>query len=211
MQRWMFWPIIAIFANVSDAREWIDATGSFSIQAEFVSLENETVTLRKPDNSTIELPLVKLSENDQFVAQFMDQGGQTILAKIVSDDQYVRHDAAKKLLKMNLPANVVEPILKFIEHEVAEIDPQNNQPGKGKKLKSVPIAGDETPLVRLKADPQRYLDRKIIIVGAVSPSSYYNYGYNRAEKTHYSLRFVEVDEQLTTGEDAKSLWKSNVR
>ena len=47
------------------ARTWTDATGKFSVEAEFVSTDGEQVTLKKSDGSTITLPITKLSAADQ--------------------------------------------------------------------------------------------------------------------------------------------------
>jgi hypothetical protein len=46
-------------------RTWKDATGSFSVEAEFVGAGVGKVTLRKADGSTIKVPLEKLSAEDQ--------------------------------------------------------------------------------------------------------------------------------------------------
>ena len=51
--------------------------------------------------------------------------------------------------------------------------------------------GDETPLVRVKANPDMFLGKTIIIWGAVQLRNYYNYTYSDAKDTHYSLRLYE--------------------
>lgn len=52
----------------AELRQWSDATGKFKIKAEFVSLENGTVTLKKEDGEEIEIELKKLSTADQKAA-----------------------------------------------------------------------------------------------------------------------------------------------
>ncbi|HEX5106778.1 MAG TPA: SHD1 domain-containing protein, partial [Pirellulaceae bacterium] len=51
------------------ARTWSDSSGQFKIDAEFVSLEGDMVTLRKTDGKAIRLPIGKLSQADQAVAR----------------------------------------------------------------------------------------------------------------------------------------------
>jgi hypothetical protein len=46
-------------------RTWNDATGRFSIEAEFVSADDERVKLRKKDGSTVDVPIKKLSKADR--------------------------------------------------------------------------------------------------------------------------------------------------
>ena len=46
-------------------RTWTDATGKFSVEAEFVSLDNGVVKFKKPNGSALRIPLEKLSKADQ--------------------------------------------------------------------------------------------------------------------------------------------------
>lgn len=55
--------------NPALARIWTDGTGKFRIDAEFVSLADGVVTLRKPDGSSTDIPLEKLSKADQDFVQ----------------------------------------------------------------------------------------------------------------------------------------------
>ena len=52
-------------ATAAEPRTWTDATGKFKIQAEFVSEQNGSVTLRQTDGSEVEIPINKLSKPDQ--------------------------------------------------------------------------------------------------------------------------------------------------
>lgn len=47
------------------ARKWTDTTGRFSVEAEFVSRQGDTVVLRKQDGQEIAVPWSKLSPSDQ--------------------------------------------------------------------------------------------------------------------------------------------------
>jgi hypothetical protein len=44
---------------------WSDSTGRFQVTAEFVTLENDKVRLRRHDGRTIDVPVEKLSPADQ--------------------------------------------------------------------------------------------------------------------------------------------------
>jgi hypothetical protein len=48
-----------------EQRNWSDASGKFSVDATFVSLAGQTVTLRKSDGSTIKVPRDRLGDADQ--------------------------------------------------------------------------------------------------------------------------------------------------
>jgi len=53
------------YPSVDRTRAFQDATGSFSIEAEFLCVINRDVILRKSDHSVISVPYVKLSGDDQ--------------------------------------------------------------------------------------------------------------------------------------------------
>lgn len=53
----------------SGLRKWSDASGKFSVQAEFVALQEGMVQLKKADGSTISVALERLSPEDQKAAQ----------------------------------------------------------------------------------------------------------------------------------------------
>ena len=46
-------------------RTWRDATGQYSVKAEFVGLDDEQVSLRKSDGNVIQIPIQKLSSVDR--------------------------------------------------------------------------------------------------------------------------------------------------
>lgn len=62
--------ITLLVAEAGVAREWTDVTGRYEVEAEFVSLANESVTLRRADQRTIVVPVARLSAADrEFVQQ----------------------------------------------------------------------------------------------------------------------------------------------
>lgn len=62
-------------ATTSQIREWTDATGEFSIKAEFVKLADEKVHLKRADGKLLEVAFKRLSSADQqFVRSLVDGG-----------------------------------------------------------------------------------------------------------------------------------------
>lgn len=59
----------ALAQEAGGLRTWSDATGRHKIQGEFVSLENDVVTLRQANGQEVEIPLAKLSAADRAAAQ----------------------------------------------------------------------------------------------------------------------------------------------
>jgi len=60
---------VVLFSASLDARIWTDSTGKYRIEAEFVTLEGDTVHLRRPDGQGIAIPLERLSPADQAYAK----------------------------------------------------------------------------------------------------------------------------------------------
>jgi SLA1 homology domain 1, SHD1 len=57
-------------------RTWTDSTGKFKIEAEFVSLQDGAVTLRRADEQEVRLSLERLSEADQNIARELAGGAK---------------------------------------------------------------------------------------------------------------------------------------
>lgn len=64
--------VLAVLVAVAGAavRTWTSANGKFSVKAEFVSVDDEKVCLKKADGTEINVPLEKLSEADQKFAKW---------------------------------------------------------------------------------------------------------------------------------------------
>jgi len=184
-----------------EVRTWTDITGQHTVEAEFFGLQGNIVRLRKRDQTVVSLPLGQLSEADQQLAvRLRDRGA--LVERLQSSDQSVRVSAATALLADGVPREAVPSILQFIRLEIAELSTsplRKRYPA----VTEVPMMGDETSLVRIKADPRSYLDKTFVIVGGISASSYYGFGYRDAESTHYAMNFVEVDKSAKkTGNSA---------
>ena len=61
--------LVATFPLHADIRTWTDSTGKYKTKAEFVSLRNGKVTLKKEDGVVRVLPLSRLSDADQKIAE----------------------------------------------------------------------------------------------------------------------------------------------
>lgn len=61
--------------------------------------------------------------------------------------------------------------------------PINARPG------PLPLVGDEADLPLVSANPQRNIDKELIVTGCVRISDYYNFAYLYAKPTHYSFEF----------------------
>ncbi|WP_425615446.1 SHD1 domain-containing protein [Anatilimnocola sp. NA78] len=62
---------IAAAGKLAGLRTWTDASGKFTIEAEFVTTNGERVELKKADGSVVQMPLERLSGGDQEIAGFL--------------------------------------------------------------------------------------------------------------------------------------------
>ena len=60
-------PATAPGKNARQMRTWSDNTGSFQIEAVFVKVDGDNVVLKKKDGKELNVPVSRLSENDQAV------------------------------------------------------------------------------------------------------------------------------------------------
>src|SRR3954447_23454132 len=67
-----------------------------------------------------------------------------------------------------------------------------------KEGQRVPLVGDETPLIKIKTDPHKYisdvrhhLELPIVMTGGIRLDNYYNYGYRDKQLVYYSYDFRE--------------------
>ena len=102
----------------------------------------------------------------------------------------------------------LEEEIAVLKSRVAELEKENATLRAIKALaervgtvKVVPVLGDETPLTKVKANPQDYVGKKFIVAGGLTVRDYYNYSYSGAKETHVSLRLAEMRADGTfTGE-----------
>jgi hypothetical protein len=77
---------------------------------------------------------------------------------------------------------------------------QTNQQ-KTNTVTELPLVGDETSVSALIASPRKYQDKPVVISGCITVGNYYNYRYEQASKSHFSLRFVELTKDLKFNEE----------
>ncbi len=53
---------------------------------------------------------------------------------------------------------------------------------------------DETSLIRIKANPETAIGKLVVICGYITLSDYYNFSYDKAQDSHYSISFTELGE-----------------
>lgn len=61
------------------------------------------------------------------------------------------------------------------------------------------VLGDETNLVTVKSSPQDYFRKPIFLMGKIAIDDYYNYAYDKAKDTHYSLSFHQLVKSVPVG------------
>jgi hypothetical protein len=131
------------------------------------------------------------------------QDDTAVLDKLRSVERTTRVKALQELrTQAKIPADVLAELPSLARRELIEsLYSASLKPG-GKAVDAVPLTGEETSLVRVKANPGDYVGRTFIVCGAVNVIDYYNYGYDNAKETHYSLGFREMGAGATFGESA---------
>ena len=59
----------------AQARRWTDATGKYSVEAEFVEVRGDAVVLKKPTGFEVTVPIARLSRTDQDYLQSLGKPG----------------------------------------------------------------------------------------------------------------------------------------
>jgi len=81
MMKYVVGVIVAVMVlagvTVAVARTWTDRTGAYSVEAEFVSVQNGQVTLKREDGRTVDVPLASLSAKDQAFVRAQVRGAST--------------------------------------------------------------------------------------------------------------------------------------
>jgi hypothetical protein len=96
--------VMLLFCSTLEAREWVDSTGKYKVEAEFVEVVEGQVSLRGKDGTTFEIPLEKLSRADRsHVAELLKMGdkpasaaatGESGKAAVAKDTPFVLSDPA---------------------------------------------------------------------------------------------------------------------
>jgi len=70
------------------------------------------------------------------------------------------------------------------------------------ELKQIPLAGDETPIAAVVADPWKYIGRVFIVCGAVEVCDWFDGTYQDAKPTHLAFSFQQLDRAGSPGNRA---------
>jgi len=107
-----------------------------------------------------------------------------------------------KMALWKLSSATVKPLeenIAVLKSRLAELEKENATlrsikalAERGGEVKVVPLVGDETPLVKVMANPRDYIGKKFIVVGGLRVKNYYNFRYDDAEPTHVSLDLCEL-------------------
>lgn len=64
------------------------------------------------------------------------------------------------------------------------------------RARHIVLLGDETHISAIKSSPRNYQGKSIIVVGGVRTANYYNFRYDEASSTYFSLDFHELTEDM---------------
>jgi hypothetical protein len=128
---------------------------------------------------------------------------QQRVADLRSEDRATRISAARALLQEpSLPDSMAEPAISFIKREVEQaLVPEVLPDQKLRAYHSVP-EGEATTLTRIRANPERYIDKPFYLIGLLTIGNLYASGFEDASDDYYALNFLPVNKEAkTTGED----------
>ena len=89
--------ILTVCTGVAQARQWADATGKFTVEADFVDFKDGKVQLKKADGSTITVPVERLSNADQKFVRETSTGRSKVAVAQQKEDEPVIPEEARRL------------------------------------------------------------------------------------------------------------------
>jgi hypothetical protein len=162
-------------AQSLSAREWVDVSGKYRVEAEFVKADKEQVTLKRRDGSTVQVPLARLSRPDRLH-----------VAKLL-------RDTANKAGGKPQPLMLDEPA--FLTNEkgmpsfsiIAKVTASNSAPIQEHSLLPVMVMFNESvegELIDLKSDPKSLVktDDAIITADSNPDDVIFHYSWTVASK-----------------------------
>ena len=135
------------------------------------------------------VPLVFVAS---MLGQTQDANTAELVRLLVSSDRMERHQAAESLVKLpSVPESALPNIIQYLKLEVSGAMLPDTRPvrGKGKPIEKLPMVGDELSIPRLKAGGDQYLEKPFALTGAIKISDSYDFGFEKAQGSHYSFRF----------------------
>jgi len=132
---------------------WTDASGKHHFEASLVRQNGEKVELKGRDAKLISIELNNLSNDNRKYLQFLRQIGIEVFDDLTCEEQVRRQSAAKRLQGAELPRLTLPAVSKFIDLEIRDLTSQQNLGQENReKIEKIPFKGNETSLVRVKAD-----------------------------------------------------------
>jgi hypothetical protein len=118
---------------------------------------------------------------------------QKLIKQLASINRIDRLEAARQFDAMpKLPAEAVKPLLRFARSELTDAVVPKRSPIRGERLAEIPFVGDETALVRIKANPNEFVGEPFVIGGMVQVSDLYAGAYRNSSNSYYSLTFMPL-------------------
>ncbi|HEY4313205.1 MAG TPA: hypothetical protein VGN12_27385 [Pirellulales bacterium] len=121
-----------------------------------------------------------------------DENEISLIESLASPNREARYEAIKSISDLKtISSAVASAMFETLRSETTRL----SEPAQKDKTvpQKLPKNGDETSLVRVKADPDLFIGKPFYIVGRANLADYWNYQYRNAETTHYSIAFQEAD------------------
>ena len=124
--------ILAVCSPAARARQWTDATGEFTVEADFVAFKDGKVQLKKADGSTLAVPVTKLSTADQKFVREVSAATPTAAAQKTEDEPVIPEEArrlndeAKKCHEEGQPDKAIQLLTRVIQLAPRYADAYNN-------------------------------------------------------------------------------------
>lgn len=100
--RWFTLLALSVFATIAQARTWTNQDGK-QIEADYVSVDEERVTLRLAEGREVKIKIATLSSDDQIFLQAILLKRKAKNATITTDDDTNPSEAASDLSSSSLP------------------------------------------------------------------------------------------------------------
>jgi hypothetical protein len=120
-------PLFLVAAPQVDTRSWKSSDGAYSIEAEYVGAKDGKVSLRKPNGDVIEVPLARLSAEDQAYVAKQAATNKQPSTPAAANSSRTQKQTFNQLLSLSSRLSVASDVVKayklFIQDEqIAESD-----------------------------------------------------------------------------------------
>ena len=112
--------------------------------------------------------------------------------KKASQAAELRKEMAAMRARLEAEKTQLQGQLAKSQKRIAELQATVNAMAKKEGAKPIPLTGDEASVLDMRTNRRKFLDKVVVLCGALKPENYYNYGYDNAEKTHFCLEYDEL-------------------